>query len=106
MQRLSMKKYKNLLTVVIISLITSCGSADNKPAPVDDDGILINYYRPFMKNTRAVKLPENSTFKITDNLPIIDGATALYPLYAAFVQAVYPEGEYTQMLDMILMIIL
>jgi len=102
---MAMNKYKNLLTIVIISLITSCSSADNKPAPVDD-GILINYYRPFMKNTRAVKLPENSTFKITDNLPIIDGATALYPLYAAFVQAVYPEGEYTQMLDMILMIIL
>jgi len=47
-----------------------------------------------MKDSQAVKLPENSTLKITDNLPIIDGATALYPLYAAFVQAVYPEGEY------------
>ena len=89
-----MKKYKNFLAVVIIIFLsTSCVLFDSKP-PTVNDGLIINYYRPFMKNTRAVKLPKNSTLKITDNLPIIDGATALYPLYAAFVQAVYPEGEY------------
>ena len=27
-------------------------------------------------------------------MPVIDGATALYPIYAAFAQAVYPEKEY------------
>jgi phosphate transport system substrate-binding protein len=31
---------------------------------------------------------------LENHLPILDGATALYPLYAAFVQAVYPAGEY------------
>jgi len=28
---------------------------------------------------------------LTDNLPIIDGATAAFPVYSAFVNAVYPE---------------
>ena len=32
--------------------------------------------------------------QIEDELPVIDGATALYPIYAAFAQAVYPEKEY------------
>ena len=27
-------------------------------------------------------------------MPVIDGATALYPIYAAFAQAVYPEKDY------------
>ena len=39
-------------------------------------------------------MEEDSTFKIEDNLPSLDGATALYPVYAAFAQAVYPEKEY------------
>jgi phosphate transport system substrate-binding protein len=27
-------------------------------------------------------------------LPVLNGATALYPVYASFIQAVYPESEY------------
>jgi len=37
---------------------------------------------------------ENSTLIINNNMPVLDGATALYPLYAAFVQTVYPYEEY------------
>ena len=51
-------------------------------------------YMPFGEDTKAVILNESSTLKIEDNLPVIDGATALYPMYAAFAQAVYPEKEY------------
>jgi phosphate transport system substrate-binding protein len=39
-------------------------------------------------------LGTESTLKLNDDLPRLDGATALYPLYSAFVRAVYPEGEY------------
>ena len=53
-------------------------------------------YEPFSDHTKVVTLTEPSTLKIEDNLPIIDGATALYPVYAAFAQAVYPEKEYDQ----------
>ncbi len=66
---------------------------DNIPT-VSDQGVNLIEYEPFDKNTKAVKLPEACTLKITDSLPLIDGATAMYPLYAAFVQATYPEKEY------------
>ncbi|WP_158735605.1 substrate-binding domain-containing protein [Alteribacillus sp. YIM 98480] len=51
-------------------------------------------YEPFHENTQTVKLEESSTFQIKDNLLTLDGATALYPVYAAFVRAVYPEDSY------------
>jgi phosphate transport system substrate-binding protein len=52
-------------------------------------------YRPFARNSKVVTLDKASTFKIDEDLPILDGATALYPVYAGFVQAVYPEKEYS-----------
>lgn len=52
-------------------------------------------YQPFVKDSKAVKLESYSTFKINENLPKIDGANALYPLYSAFIQAVYPEKIYS-----------
>ncbi len=55
----------------------------------------LSEYSPFAENTKADSLDEESTFKIEDKLPTLDGATALYPVYAAFVQAVYPEKEYS-----------
>ncbi len=33
-----------------------------------------------------------SSLKLTDNLPVLDGAAALVPVYAAVVHNVYPEG--------------
>lgn len=33
-----------------------------------------------------------SDFKFKDNPPIIDGATALYPIYAGFVESIYPPN--------------
>ncbi|KAB2329523.1 hypothetical protein F7731_22005 [Cytobacillus depressus] len=61
---------------------------------VSTQDVDLSEYLPFVKNTKLVHLEEPSTFKIEDNLPKLDGATALYPVYAAFVQAVYPEREY------------
>ena len=37
----------------------------------------------------------DSSLKLTDNLPVLDGAAALVPVYASFVDAVYPEGSVT-----------
>ncbi|MRH45027.1 hypothetical protein GH741_20500 [Aquibacillus halophilus] len=54
----------------------------------------LSEYRPFAEDTKAVSLEEESTFKIETNIPTLDGATALYPVYAAFAQAVYPEKMY------------
>ncbi|MGO4889910.1 PstS family phosphate ABC transporter substrate-binding protein [Anaerobacillus sp. MEB173] len=61
---------------------------------VSTQDVDLNEYRPFVENTKSVTLAEEATLRIEDNLPTLDGATALYPVYAAFVQAVYPKKEY------------
>jgi phosphate transport system substrate-binding protein len=55
-------------------------------------------YRPFDEGSKAAKLDEETNLKFTeyDYLPVLDGATALYPVYASFVQAVYPEYDYKE----------
>ena len=52
--------------------------------------INVNEYLPFDENSKIVKL-ENASLQLTEDLPIIDGATAAFPVYSAFVHAVYPE---------------
>ena len=45
---------------------------------------------PFDEDSKIVKL-ENVSLKLEDNLPIVDGAAAVFPVYSAFVNAVYPN---------------
>jgi phosphate transport system substrate-binding protein len=45
----------------------------------------------FFEETNIALLNNPSTLQLRDRLPRLDGATALYPLYSAFVHAVYPE---------------
>ena len=49
---------------------------------------------PFNNRKLLAKLDEKPNLIITDNMPILDGATALFPVYASFVEAVYSENEY------------
>lgn len=54
--------------------------------------IELGKYLPFEDSSAIVKL--DSEFKLTgENLPVLDGATALYPVYSAFMNSVYPEGS-------------
>ncbi|MFJ7935117.1 PstS family phosphate ABC transporter substrate-binding protein [Sporosarcina sp. NPDC096371] len=86
-----------LIGVVALSLIIGLPGIYDKTRPVVQDGYVdTSSYAPFSELSQVVTLTEPSTLKIEDNLPIIDGATALYPVYAAFAQAVYPEKEYDQ----------
>ena len=52
-------------------------------------------YAPFAEDTQAAKLTGSASVTISGDLPILDGATALYPVYAAFVNAVYDKDNYT-----------
>lgn len=47
-------------------------------------------YLPFEEDSKIVKL-DSKTLKLEGDLPVIDGATAAFPVYSAFVNAVYPE---------------
>jgi phosphate transport system substrate-binding protein len=77
----------------------------------DSDGLLIWDYLPFqlsddmnigrwaawdhtngsVRKTRIALLDNPSSLRLENNLPRIDGATAMYPIYSSFVHAVYPE---------------
>jgi len=56
----------------------------------------LSVYAPFSEDSRIAKLGGESTLRLTDSLPVLDGATALYPVYAAFAQAVYNEDIFSQ----------
>lgn len=64
----------------------------NIPTVSDEDYKIFNDYEPFTENSKCIQL--NSTLQLTTDLPRIDGATALYPIYASIVQNVYPKDEY------------
>lgn len=52
--------------------------------------INLREYLPFDEDSKIVKL-EDASLQLEGDLPIIDGATAAFPVYSAFVHAVYPE---------------
>lgn len=95
---------KKVFKIVFISYFSICllafagyviNSAYRNSIPtVSDQGVDLREYTPFTEETKAVSLDEPSTLKIQSDLPRLDGATALYPLYSAFVQAVYPKDNY------------
>jgi phosphate transport system substrate-binding protein len=53
----------------------------------------IDAYVPF-RGGRLARLPGPGTLRLEGELPRLDGATALYPLYAAFAEASFPPGDY------------
>ena len=87
--------YRVFIGAAALSIVYAIPGIYDNTRPVVQDGNVETYtYEPFRVDTKAVTLNEPSTLKIEENLPIIDGATALYPIYSAFAQAVYPEKEY------------
>ena len=53
--------------------------------------IAVHEYLPFDENSKIVTLQNEASLKLTENLPVVDGAAAVFPVYSAFVNAVYPE---------------
>ena len=98
--RLVPKKWLKGLWLTLLAVAVVCGVyvgfgayEASIPTVEDRDG-LIYEYEPFAPDTRAVYLDEESTLKFDTPTLRLDGATALYPVYSAFVQAVYPEAKY------------
>jgi phosphate transport system substrate-binding protein len=54
-----------------------------------DEDINLNQYLPFERTSKIVRLSVRSNLRLNDNFPYLDGATALYPVYSAFANAVY-----------------
>ncbi|WP_018924557.1 PstS family phosphate ABC transporter substrate-binding protein [Salsuginibacillus kocurii] len=56
--------------------------------------IEIQDYRPFTDGNKVVRLEEEPELQLEEAAWKMDGATALYPVYAAFVEHIYPEATY------------
>ena len=92
------KRWMGLGTLCVLALcLAYCGFGAwqaSIPTVEDSRADLLREYAPFAEDTKAVRLEEPSDLRLdfqeARNLTL-DGATALYPVYSAFVQAVYPE---------------
>jgi phosphate transport system substrate-binding protein len=101
------KPYKNAQTsTIVLSVLTVMWTAMLYPAVTGSwyplakspdsggDSPDLTLYEPFREDTLAVTLPSSSV-KISQDLPLLDGATALYPVYAGAVRAIYDENAYS-----------
>jgi phosphate transport system substrate-binding protein len=61
---------------------------------VSERGISFYRYEPFESGNLLKTLDEEYNFKIINNSPVLDGATALLPVYASFMQAVYLKENF------------
>lgn len=85
-----------ILSLCVVSAVAFEGyqAYEKSLEVVSSQDVDLSEYQPFVEGTKAVLLEEPATLKLKDNLPLLDGATALYPVYSAFAQAVYPKKEY------------
>ncbi len=82
------QQFLKLFTIPIygeVEFVSGLGESVNVTPNID-----VTEYLPFVEDSKIVKY-DSQTLKLTENLPIIDGATAAFPVYSAMVNAVYPE---------------
>jgi len=90
-------KNKKVVLIIISLMMVSCVTQKNtydNVLRVREGNVDLYLYTPYAKKTQAVFLDTISTLKLETDLPLLNGATALYPVYAAFAQAVYPKKKY------------
>lgn len=92
------KRVKIFWTIAGIVLVASSIQPVYKwfddQVPTVDAEVDIYQYEPFTDENKLVQLEKKPTLKLEEPLPKIDGATALYPLYAAITEHIYPKKEY------------
>jgi phosphate transport system substrate-binding protein len=101
-RRITAISLAGLMVVLGLIFIVPPVYRDSIPRAVEE--LDLSDYEPFgeyrykndvltLSDSSAATLNEESTLKLDGELPRLDGATALYPLYSAFVRATYPEPE-------------
>lgn len=79
------------IAVVAIGIDLGIDLYDRKITIDTSPNIEISEYLPFEKNSKIIVLDEEASIKIEGDLPVVDGAAAVFPVYSAFVNATYPE---------------
>lgn len=80
----------SLCVIACVVLFGYQNYLDNIPTVGENNNLLVSY-APYIENSKAVTLDEESELTIEENIPVMDGATALYPIYSSFAKAVYPK---------------
>lgn len=82
-----------MVAIYFIALFINFGILEYRKSITIDTSpnINIHEYMPFEEESKIVKI-DSQNLKIDKNCPVIDGAAALFPVYSAFVNAVYPEN--------------
>jgi len=83
----------SFLSLITVSCVTQKKTSDNV-LRIREGNVNLQSYSPYAKKTKAVFLDTISTLRLETDLPLLNGATALYPVYSAFAQAVYPKKKY------------
>ena len=92
--------YACLFLAVLVCCGVQWGIAEYERSITIDVAPNINMYEylPFDENSKIVKI-DSKTLKFSedDELPRIDGASAAFPVYSAFIHAVYPNTKETEL---------
>lgn len=64
---------------------------DNSSEEMKKYSVELHRYMPFDESSEAVKV--DAELKLTEDLPVLDGAAALYPVFSGIVNSVYPEDS-------------
>lgn len=99
-----MKAFKQVLCILLVVLIFAAfnGSiymlltgrlSNNFSSATQSKMIDVEKYLPFEDDSDLARV--EASLKLTENLPVLDGAAALVPVYASVINAVYPEGSVT-----------
>ena len=84
----------SLISVALFPKAVTCNwFRMEKELNVAGDSPDISVYEPFKEGNSTVVLGEDAALRISEDFPVLDGALALYPVYAAVAQAVYEECE-------------
>jgi len=57
------------------------------------DEVIVNAYWPWTKSNRLVELDAPASLILSEDFPIIDGATSFVPIYSAVVNEIYQVGD-------------
>ncbi|MDR2401410.1 MAG: substrate-binding domain-containing protein [Deferribacteraceae bacterium] len=93
-KRTALKIYIGALAVLLLVLTgkATYTALDARVPLVMESRINLEDVKPFSDNVS--RLPQSASIIISENIPVMDGALALYPLYSAFATAIYPRKDY------------
>ena len=79
--------------VLIVSFFANTAwiEHDNQITIDTTPNISLHEYKPFDPKSKIATLDHPASLKLRADLPIVDGAAAVFPLYSAFVNATYPN---------------